>query len=214
MSRASRNTRTVVFPGRRAAILFGLMLCLSFTQHAWAKVGASDVEAPDDGVAGNGAAVSYALPADGALPRTYLVTLAIVDRRNPEWIVSTFVAGAPRTVTNENQGRFTETWNGLDDNFMPMPPGEYGVKGIYMPATRWGIDEEWHAVTPKYAGGLSAWHPRRDQADPKETLWRRPDHPAAARCRRRPEWCRGLLLPIHGERHAVPFGRPEQAGWL
>lgn len=37
---------------------------------------------------------------------------------SPDWIVSTFAAGAVRTVTPENQGKFTAIWNGLDDNYM------------------------------------------------------------------------------------------------
>ena len=43
----------------------------------------------------NGATISYQLPLDGPLPRTYCVTLAIVDAKNPDWIVSTFVAALP-----------------------------------------------------------------------------------------------------------------------
>ena len=31
----------------------------------------------------------------------------------------------------ENQGRFTETWDGLDENYMPVPPRTYALKGIY-----------------------------------------------------------------------------------
>ena len=68
-----------------------------------------------------GVPIPYQLPTDGPLPRTYRVTLAITDPTNPEWIVSTFVAGQPRTVTAENRGQFTEIWDGLDENFMPMP---------------------------------------------------------------------------------------------
>lgn len=77
-----------------------------------------------------GIPVTYQLPADGPLPRTYRVTLAIVDAKNPDWIVSQFANGVARTVTAENSGKFSETWDGLDDNFMPVPPESYGVKGI------------------------------------------------------------------------------------
>ena len=70
--------------------------------------------------------------------------------KNPDWIVSTFLAAAPRTVTAENKGQFTDNWNGLDDNFMPVPPGKYGVKGIYMPAQKWRVDGEWHSITPQF----------------------------------------------------------------
>lgn len=46
-----------------------------------------------------GVPISYELPTDGPLPRTCLVTLAIVDPKNPDWIISEFTAGAARTVT-------------------------------------------------------------------------------------------------------------------
>src|SRR4051812_8708801 len=82
----------------------------------------------------SGIPVNYSLPSDGPLPRTYLVTLAIVEAKNPDWIVSQFACGVARAVTAENGGKFTETWDGLDDNFMPVPPGNYAVKGIYSPA--------------------------------------------------------------------------------
>lgn len=110
-----------------------------------------------------GVSISYELPATGELPKTYLVTLAITDAKNPDWIISNFVAGQPRTVTVENRGKFTETWDGLDENFMPVPPGEYGVKGIHAPATKWEVDGEWHAITPKWAGGASPWLPTAER---------------------------------------------------
>ncbi|WP_269523331.1 hypothetical protein [Coraliomargarita parva] len=117
-----------------------------------------------------GIGISYALPVDGKFPRTYLVTLAITAPDNPDWIVSTFVAGQVRTVTAENQGQFTENWDGLDDNHMPVPPGDYGVKGIYTPAYYWEVDEEWHAITAKFAGGVSPWLP--DPENPEH--WKQP----------------------------------------
>lgn len=55
-----------------------------------------------------------------------------------------------------------ELWDGLDENFMPLPPGKYSVKGIYMPAKKWEVDDEWHAITPRYAGAISGWWPRVD----------------------------------------------------
>jgi hypothetical protein len=115
-----------------------------------------------------GVPVRYELPTDGPLPRTYCVTLAIVDPKNPDWIVSQFACVVARTVTPENGGRFTETWAGLDDNFMPVPPGDYGVKGIFMPARQWHVDKEWHSITPRFAGGASPWLP------PPED-WRKPE---------------------------------------
>jgi len=115
-----------------------------------------------------GAPVSYQLPKDGPLPRTYRVTLAIVDTKNPDWIVSQFVSGGARTVTAENGGKFTDNWDGLDDNFMPVPPGTYAVKGIYMPARQWPVDQEWHAITPQFIGGASSWMP-------PENDWQKPE---------------------------------------
>jgi hypothetical protein len=104
-----------------------------------------------------GVSVSYQLPTTGVLPQTYRVTLAIVDVKNPDWIISQFAAGVARTVTVENGGKFEEKWNGLDDNFMPVPPGDYGVKAIYMPATKWDIDGEYHTVVPKFLTTAEAW---------------------------------------------------------
>ena len=118
--------------------------------------------------AGAGVAVNYQLPTDGPLPQTYRVTLAIVEAKNPDWIISQFARGVARTVTADNGGKFTETWDGLDDNFMPVPPGEYRVKGIYMPARQWPVDQQWHSITPRFAGGGSSWLPSPDD-------WQQPD---------------------------------------
>ena len=104
-----------------------------------------------------GATVHYRLPVTGPLPKTYRVTLAATDPQNPDWIVSTFVEGAVRTVTTENQGNFTEAWNGLDENLMPVPPGSYGLKGIYMPAEKWDIDGQYHTLTAQYVSAADSW---------------------------------------------------------
>jgi hypothetical protein len=111
------------------------------------------------------ATVSYSLPTDGPLPKTFRVTLAITAPDNPDWIVSTFVAGVARTVTVENQGRFTETWDGLDDNFMPVPPGNYSVKGIYMPSEIWAADGKPHTLRAKYLGCPNALMPKPGQGE-------------------------------------------------
>ncbi len=126
----------------------------------------SSVSAADDLV--SGAAVRYQLPTAGPLPQTYRVTLAITDPKHPDWILSTFLAGQSRTVTAENRGQFTESWDGLDDNFMPLPPGVYGVKGITMPAAKWRVDGEYHSVVPRFVGGPSCWLPTPDQEDQPE----------------------------------------------
>jgi hypothetical protein len=132
-----------------------------------------------------GVPVQYRLPADGPLPKTYRVTLAIVDAKNPNWVISQFVAGAPRTVTVENKGVFTEMWDGLDDNYMPVPPGSYGVKGIYLPAKTWAVDGQPHALTAKLHGGPFCWLPTlaEDQQDRKvygDPCWSPPGDVATA----------------------------------
>lgn len=117
-----------------------------------------------------GVKISYQLPVTGPLPQTYRVTLAITSIDDPTWIISNFVAGAVRTVTAENQGNFTETWNGLDDNFMPVPAGRYGVKGIYMPAQKWDITGEYHTLIPKLAVAAGdSWFPK--PGEDKEVPW-------------------------------------------
>lgn len=114
-----------------------------------------------------GVPVKFQLPAEGNLPKTYRVTLAITDPKNPDWLLSTFVAGQPFIVTKENKGVFQAVWDGLDDNFMPLPPGTYGVKGIYMPAEKWEIDGQYHSVVPKYVAGAQAWMPKDDKLHPR-----------------------------------------------
>lgn len=123
------------------------------SETAWGQTGtAQPVSA-----APAGAPITYQLPPTP--DQTYTVTLAITDAKNPDWIVCTFLSGMARTVTAENKGRFTDYWNGLDENLMPVPPGKYGVKGIFMPAKKWLVDDEYHAVTPQYVAAASAWAP-------------------------------------------------------
>ena len=110
-----------------------------------------------------GVSVAYTLPVDGTLPQTRRVTLAIVDPDDPANVLSTFVAGEAVTVTQENQGKFEAVWDGLDDNFMPLPPGDYGLKGIAMPAKQWVIDGQWHSLTPKYLTAALAFQPSQEQ---------------------------------------------------
>ena len=93
--------------------------------------------------------VTYRLPFGGT-EKTYRVTLAAAPADHPDWLVASFLTGAVHTVNDENKGQFTETWNGLDDNFMPVPPGEYVMRGIYMPAEKWRIDGQYHSITAKF----------------------------------------------------------------
>ncbi len=124
-----------------------------------------------------GVDIPFTLPDDG---QTYLVTLAITDRDNPDKIVSTFVCGQP-FETAPGKGSFTAKWNGLDENFMPVPAGEYGVKGIYAPATLDPIDGEFHAIRARYHSGVGAFLPTPDTPE----LWKLP-------------------MPFHGD----PVGSP------
>ena len=118
---------------------------------------------------GLGVPVTYRLPKSAGGERTYLVSLAIVDAKNPDWIISTFVAGQPRTVS-PGQNTFTEEWDGLDENFMPVPPGTYGVKGIYAPAEKWDVDGQYHAVTASWHSGVGSFLPAKDTSE----LWKIP----------------------------------------
>ena len=147
----------------------------------FAGVRAADVPAsPERNSAPVGASVSYQLPFDGPLPKTYRVTLAVVDPKNPNWIISTFAAGVVRTVTAQNQGKFNETWDGLDENFMPVPAGAYGIKGIYMPAQIWPFDGQYHTIVPKLTSSGSSWgqtpaedaKPDKIQGDPVDSPMR------------------------------------------
>lgn len=140
-------------------------LGLSLIFFIFAQFGLS---ALDNARASESVSITYQLPITTSLPKSYRVTLAIVDPSNPDWIVSQFARGVVRTVTSENAGKFSETWDGLDDNFMPVPPGRYAVKGIYMPAGKWRVDGEYHSITPKFVGGFSAWLPSSDQWDKPE----------------------------------------------
>src|SRR5579871_6319928 len=135
-----------------------LLLLALLGSAALTPVGAQEaMESPGALADTGGAVIHYGLPTDGPLPRTYLVTLAVTDPRHPAWIVSTFATDVVRTFTAQNQGRFAETWNGLNENGLPVPPGRYGVKGIYMPAEKWAIDGQYHAIVPKLAATAGSW---------------------------------------------------------
>ena len=140
-----------------AGLFLALIFCIT---PAWAE--ANPLPAAEH------AKISYQIPTDGALPKTWRVTLAIVDPKNPDWIISQFARGIVRTVTPDNQGKFIETWDGLDDNFMPVPPGRYAVRGIYMPADKWLVDNDFHSITPRFVTGASAWLPTPEQ-------WNKPE---------------------------------------
>ena len=128
-----------------------------------------------------GAKIRYQLPPTGPLPQIYRVTIALTDPHNPDWIVSQPICGVVRTVTAENQGQFEEEWNGLDDNFMPLPAGGYGVKGIYMPARKWEINGEYHTLIPHLAAAAGdSWFPTRAEEANNQWMWAAGDGTMAA----------------------------------
>lgn len=115
-------------------------------------------------LAAGDAAPTVGVPIRYTLPEgTWRVTLAITEADDPDWIVSTFVRGAERSATAANKGEFTELWDGLDENLMPVPPGRYAVKGILMPAHRWAPDGQMHTITPRFLGGPCSFLPPDDR---------------------------------------------------
>jgi hypothetical protein len=107
--------------------------------------------------------IRYQLPYTGQT-ETYTVTIAAAPADEPDWLISTFVAAAVRQVDAGNMGTFTEIWNGLDDNFMPVPEGRYVLRGIYAPAKKWAIDRQYHALIPEYvASPGDSWAPPPSQ---------------------------------------------------
>ena len=74
--------------------------CLSFTAALVLSLPIPSIAEVSQG----GVSIRYQLPADGPLPKTYRVTLAIIDPKNPDWIVSTFVAGEPRDGDGRERG--------------------------------------------------------------------------------------------------------------
>jgi hypothetical protein len=110
----------------------------------------------------------YKLPYEKGKKEYFRVTIAIVDKENPSWIISQPVAGKLVEVNDENKGEFFDIWDGLDDNFMPVPPGKYKIKGIYMPAKEWkipGTDKyEYHTLIPRYVGGVGdSFSPKKNE---------------------------------------------------
>ncbi len=141
----------------RLLTLSAALSCLPLASHTVLA------QSPASPSVSQGAAVTYTIPTVGVLPQRFRVTLAIVDPKNPDWIISEFASGVEKTVTAENHGRLTEYWNGLDENYMPVPVGNYAVKGIYMPSSTWKIDGQPHTVMARYAGMGVSWAPRLDQ---------------------------------------------------
>ena len=124
--------------------------------------GAQSVQVPSPPYAGP---VTLCGEIPGAKPgETYLITLAAVNASDHSEIVSTFAAGQPFTVGSttpsanssvrsghsENGSTMVcANWGGLDDNYMPVVPGNYAVRGIASPASTWSVDGKPHAIIPE-----------------------------------------------------------------
>lgn len=105
--------------------------------------------------------ITYQLPRESHI---YRVSIAIVKADNSDWIVRTLLSGGVREITMDNQGKFTETWDGLDDDGYPVRPGRYTWKGVYMPAVKWEIDNKYHTFIAKLAVAAgSHMHPGQDE---------------------------------------------------
>ncbi len=110
-------------------------------------------------------AFTYQLP-PSPVDTTYRVSIGIAPADDPDWIVKTFLAGEPRTVTADNGGQFTEIWDGSDDNYGLLPDGDYVAKAIYMSADQWDVDGQYHTVNAQYkflAG--DSWNPAGSRDD-------------------------------------------------
>ena len=58
----------------------------------------------------------------------------------------------------------TNFQSGIKDGGRSLPPGEYGVKGIYLAAEKWEIDGQVHSIIPKYVVGAGeSWNPPPDR---------------------------------------------------
>ena len=162
-----------------------------------------------------GVPVGYSLPSDGPLPKTYLVTLAIVDPQNPDWIVSQFVRGEPRTVTAENGGRFTETVGRAGREPDARAAGHLRRQGHLHAgrevAGRRRVPRD-HAAVRRRGLGLDAV--ARADRQRARAVRRRSLRRAAGRRRRRRQRHRRLLLHLPRKRREQPDVRSEEARGL
>ena len=92
------------------------------------------------------------------LPATHTgvvgVTVAIVDKADPAWIVTHASYATPFNVTEGKVEQGCVLWNGLDENFWPVPPSTYGVKGIFTNVSLWEVDGKYHTLVPEVTGSV------------------------------------------------------------
>ncbi len=155
--------------------------------------------------------VVYQLPADGPLPKTYCVTLAIVDPQNPAWIISQFVAGRrapsrPRTRAASRRPGTAWTTTSCRCRRELTPSRAFTCR-----PQKWPADGEYHSITPRFVAGRVGLDAPARAVEPARALRRRSLRPAAGRRGRRPQRRGGLLLRLPGERPEQPAGGSEEA---
>ena len=103
--------------------------------------------------------------------QTYLVTMAATNATDRSFIVSTFASAVVVNVTSAADSKVCASWDGLDDNLMPVVPGSYGVKAIATKAAVWGVDGQHHSITPSYAASAMLFPPDPRNISAGEFFW-------------------------------------------
>ena len=115
------------------------------------------------GLAGKfGVPICFDLPKREGMVRA---TVAVTDPHDDKWLVAT-VSGGMTFNTSSSQGIHDKGcvyWDGLDDNWRPVPPGAYGLKGILMNASIWDFDGKPHTLIPEFDGSISPFTRTKDQ---------------------------------------------------
>ena len=92
------------------------------------------------------------------LPSTYTgtvgVSVAVVDQHEPSWIITHASYMEAFNVTKGKKQQGCVSWDGVDENFWPLPPGTYGLKGHMANVTLWDADGQYHPLTLKVTGGI------------------------------------------------------------
>ena len=95
------------------------------------------------------------------LPATHTgtvgVTVAVVDKVEPSWLITHASYATPFNVTKGKEQQGCILWNGLDENFWPVPPGSYGLKGIFTNVSQWAVDGKYHALIPEVTGSIGPY---------------------------------------------------------
>ena len=83
------------------------------------------------------------------------------------------------------RGQFTETWDGLDDNFMPLAAGHLRrERDLHAGRASGTWTAQYHSVVPRFAGGPSCWLPIARAVGQARAVRRRSLRRAAGRRRR------------------------------